>query len=608
MAAALAPATTALLAVPLLATVFSPRRWRRRADGGPTGVQRGPGLPAAAGLGRPGLPADGADRAGLPAVVLHPAVVTDQHDGDHADDRRARVRPVSPAGNLAILDDRAGRGAATGTRSSLAIDVDTVTQIAPCCRVRGRLARRPYNRVELPTILAGYITTVGCGARLPWICPNDPIHQPAGWPVAERRHDVTYPYPPSPGFAPVQPLAPVDIPSGAARPRLTFLGTGYLGATYAICFAELGYEVLGFDVDEAKIAKLAAGEVPIHEPGLDELLRRNLAAGRLRFSTDYQETAEFGDVHFICVGTPQRARRHGRRPDLRRDGGHLARPAPDPQGADRRQVDRPGRHRRVGRAAGRTSTPRPSSASRSPGARSSCRRASPSRTCCAPTGSCSASRARGRTRMLLAAHKGVFDLAVDRGPRGPGGGHRLRHRRAGQGRPRTPSSPPRSPSSTRWPRSARPPAATSPSSPGRSATTTAIGKKFLRAGVGFGGACLPKDIRAFQARAQELGVGEALRFLHEVDLINQRRRGRVVQLAAELLGRPYGPAGPDLTGAADRRARRDLQAQHRRRARLPGAGGRPRAGPGRRRRAASTTRRAWRTPAASCPTSSTPTA
>jgi UDPglucose 6-dehydrogenase len=75
-----------------------------------------------------------------------------------------------------------------------------------------------------------------------------------------------------------------------------------------------------------------------------------------------------------------------------------------------------------------------------------------------------------------------------------------------------------------------------------------IGYKFLRAGIGFGGGCLPKDIRAFQARAQELGVGEALRFLHEVDLINQRRRQRVVQLAAELLDRPYGPAGPDLSG------------------------------------------------------------
>ena len=71
----------------------------------------------------------------------------------------------------------------------------------------------------------------------------------------------------------------VTAPSGAARPRLTFLGTGYLGATYAICFAELGYDVLGFDVDEAKIAKLSAGEVPFHEAGLEELLRHNLAAG-----------------------------------------------------------------------------------------------------------------------------------------------------------------------------------------------------------------------------------------------------------------------------------------------------------------------------------------
>ena len=71
-----------------------------------------------------------------------------------------------------------------------------------------------------------------------------------------------------------------------------------------------------------------------------------------------------------------------------------------------------------------------------------------------------------------------------------------------------------------------------------------IGNKFLRAGVGFGGGCLPKDIRAFQARAQELGAGEALRFLHEVDLINQRRRTRVVQLAAELLGRTLRPGRP----------------------------------------------------------------
>ena len=115
---------------------------------------------------------------------------------------------------------------------------------------------------------------------------------------------MTIPYPTN---QPTPAIAAVSPPSGAARPRLAFLGTGYLGATYAICFAELGYEVLGFDVDADKIARLAAGEVPFHEPGLDELLRRNVASGRLRFSTSYEETADFGDVHFICVGTPQRA-------------------------------------------------------------------------------------------------------------------------------------------------------------------------------------------------------------------------------------------------------------------------------------------------------------
>ncbi len=110
-----------------------------------------------------------------------------------------------------------------------------------------------------------------------------------------------------PSNQPLQAPSLLTPPSGAPRPRMTFIGTGYLGATYAICFAELGYEVLGVDVDAQKISKLAAGEVPFHEPGLDELLHKNLAAGRLRFTTDYEQAATFGDVHFICVGTPQRA-------------------------------------------------------------------------------------------------------------------------------------------------------------------------------------------------------------------------------------------------------------------------------------------------------------
>ena len=107
-----------------------------------------------------------------------------------------------------------------------------------------------------------------------------------------------------------------------------------------------------------------------------------------------------------------------------------------------------------------------------------------------------------------------------------------------------------------------------------------IGNRFLQAGVGFGGGCLPKDIRAFQARAQELGAGEALRFLHEVDLINLRRRSRVIQLAAELLGRPVGPGRPGSGRHPDRRARRRVQAQLRRRTRLAQPGDRGHAGQG----------------------------
>ena len=90
-------------------------------------------------------------------------------------------------------------------------------------------------------------------------------------------------------------------------PRITVLGTGYLGATHAVCLAELGFEVLGLDTNEAQVSALAAGRLPFHEPDLEELLASSLRSGRLRFSTSYAEAAAFGDVHFVCVGTPQRA-------------------------------------------------------------------------------------------------------------------------------------------------------------------------------------------------------------------------------------------------------------------------------------------------------------
>ncbi len=88
--------------------------------------------------------------------------------------------------------------------------------------------------------------------------------------------------------------------------RCTVFGTGYLGATHAVGMAQLGHEVVGVDIDPGKVAKLAGGDIPFYEPGLRKLLRDNLAAGRLHFTTDYDMAAEFADVHFLGVGTPRK--------------------------------------------------------------------------------------------------------------------------------------------------------------------------------------------------------------------------------------------------------------------------------------------------------------
>ena len=89
--------------------------------------------------------------------------------------------------------------------------------------------------------------------------------------------------------------------------RITVIGCGYLGATHAACMAELGHDVLGVEIDDTKRATLADGRVPFHEPGLEELLGRHVASGRLRFTDSFEEAGEFGDLHFLCVGTPQAA-------------------------------------------------------------------------------------------------------------------------------------------------------------------------------------------------------------------------------------------------------------------------------------------------------------
>jgi len=352
---------------------------------------------------------------------------------------------------------------------------------------------------------------------------------------------VTIPYPSN------QSLPAVTPPSGAGRPRLTFLGTGYLGATYAICFAELGYDVLGVDIDAVKIEKLANGTVPFHEPGLDELLVKNLAAGRLRFTTDYQEAASFGDVHFICVGTPQRA--DGLAADLSYVENAIAGLAPHltrkalivgkstvPVGTAEWVEQLVGKYAPAQAEVEVAWSPE------------FLQEGFAVEDVLRPNRVIFGVKSEWALSMLHTAHKGVFDLAANEDRE-------------------VPVVVTDFATAELVKVAANAFLATKISfvnamaevceAAGADVTQLAraigydprIGNKFLRAGIGFGGACLPKDIRAFQARAQELGVGEALRFLHEVDLINNRRRQRVVQLAAELLNRAYGPNGPDLAEA-----------------------------------------------------------
>ena len=115
--------------------------------------------------------------------------------------------------------------------------------------------------------------------------------------------------------------------------RIVMIGTGYVGLVSGACFADFGHEVTCVDKDAGKVDALLGGKIPIFEPGLDELVANNVAAGRLRFTLDLAEAVPNADAVFIAVGTPSR-----------RGQGDGRAPAPGRRGGD--EVDRPGRHRR----------------------------------------------------------------------------------------------------------------------------------------------------------------------------------------------------------------------------------------------------------------------
>jgi UDPglucose 6-dehydrogenase len=324
--------------------------------------------------------------------------------------------------------------------------------------------------------------------------------------------------------------------------RLTVIGAGYLGAVHAACLAELGFEVLGMDIDPVLVANLNQGRAPFCEPGLDPMLRRGLRSGRLRFTVSLPEAARFGDVHFLCVGTPQRNGHPGadlsqlyacvdalapllRRPCL------VAGKSTTPVGtaaalADRLAALAPAGPRaelawnpeflREGYAVADTLRPaRIVAGVRSAYAeavlRDVYRKLTDAGTPLLLTDLATAELAKAAANAFLAT-KISFINAMAEVCEAAGADVTVLADVLGR--------------------------------------DTRIGAAGLRPGLGFGGGCLPKDIRALRHRGEELGAGPALSFLRDVDSINLRCRSRTIAAARELAGGSLQDQAVGVLGAA----------------------------------------------------------
>lgn len=300
--------------------------------------------------------------------------------------------------------------------------------------------------------------------------------------------------------------------------KLSVIGCGYLGATHAACMSSLGFEVVGVDTDQSKVDLLSKGLLPFYEPGLDTLLEAEMKTGRLTFTTDFSQVAD-ADVHFICVGTPQS--KDGLAADLTYVKSSVAAIAP---------------HLKAGAlVVGKSTVPVGTAQALREQLAISAPQADLAwnpeflREGFAVEDTLTPNRlvvgvANDRAEDIL---KEVYEPVINLG--------------------------------TPWIRADLPTAelvkvaansflATKISfinamaevceAAGGDVTVLAkaigydprIGNRFLQAGIGFGGGCLPKDIRAFMARAQELGADQALEFLREIDAINLRARQRVIDV------------------------------------------------------------------------------
>ena len=313
-----------------------------------------------------------------------------------------------------------------------------------------------------------------------------------------------------------------------APPRISVIGTGYLGATHAAAMAEMGFEVVGVDTDPAKVAALSEGRVPFFEPGLPELIRTHVASGRLRFTTDIAEATALSDVHFICVGTPQQRGSNAANLNYVEDAtaavarslthdGLIVGKSTVPVGTAMRlrgivaNATPPGisseliwnpEFLREGKAVADTLTPdRIVIGGTSPRSEATMRAVyalplstgTPIVVCDLPTAELvkvSANAFLATKISFINAIAEVCEAAgADVSVLADALGHDIR-----------------------------------------------IGRQFLNAGLGFGGGCLPKDIRALIHRSRELGATKAAELLQQVDEINMAQRQDVIQRAIEACG------------------------------------------------------------------------
>lgn len=320
--------------------------------------------------------------------------------------------------------------------------------------------------------------------------------------------------------------------------KLSVIGTGYLGATHAAAMSSLGFEVVGIDVDPGKVELLRAGKVPFYEPGLEELLLTEVNSGRLTFNSDFTKAADC-DVHFICVGTPQQ--KDGLAADLTYVNSALESIAPHAK-ADSLIV-------------GKSTVPVGTAARLSARLKEINPKAElawnpeflregfavedtlrPNRLVVGVTSDRADSILREVYKDLLAAEipwiradlptaelvkvaansflatKISFINAMAEICEAAGGDVTVLAKAIGYD-PR-------------------------------------IGSRFLQAGIGFGGGCLPKDIRAFMARSEELGARQSLEFLREIDSINLRARQRMIDLVRQDLGEDLKSKKIAVLGAA----------------------------------------------------------